>query len=232
MFDRASLVWASILFPVFLTVGLLAMRTPPDDPPAVAEVRFARVDLPTILRRAGFNNTSIERQKESLARFGPKIDACEDEFRRVVEEADADPEEKARPTYSQPYIERFRDIHRRVLEIRESFQSELESIVDEHEAEAKSVAERAIAEIAGREGYTAVFTMPFAEGNNRWDPVQTTFAPVAWCGSCVDLTLEVAEAIGLPRDAFDIDSEYWRYRSEVLGEVFSYLEPRPWEPEE
>lgn len=238
--DRGSVLVASILFPVSVAVGLLAMRSAPADPPPATvtvtpapAVRFARVDVPTILRRAMFCDASLERQKESLARFGPRIEACDDEFRRVIEEADADPEEKARESYSRPYLDRFHEIHRRSSELREAFRAELETIVGEHESDAKRVAERTIADVAAREGYTAVFTMPFDTGEHRWDPdEEVPFAALAWCGSCEDLTLEVADATGLPREAFDPESDYWRVRAEVVGEINAHLDRRPWEPED
>lgn len=238
--DRGSVLFASILCPVVVSVGLLAMRPVPVDPPMAdvaapppPVVRFARVDVPTILRRSMFNDASLERQGESLSRFAPKIEACDAEFRRLIDEADADPEEKARETYSQPYVDRFREIHRRASELRAAFRLELESIVAEHESEAKRIAGRAIADIAAREGYTAVFTMPFEAGEHRWDPDdEEPFAPLSWCGNCEDLTLEVADATGLPKEAFDPESDYWRSRAEVVGEIHSYLERRPWEPEE
>ena len=237
---RGSLLVASMLLSVLVSVGLLAMREVPADPPpevattapAIA-IRFARVDVPTILRRAMFRDASLERQKESLARFAPRIEACDDEFRRVIEEADADPDEKARETYSPPYVERFREVRRRVTELREEFRSELESIVAGHESDAKRIAGRRIAEIGAREGYMAVFTMPHDAGQHRWDPdEEVPFAPLAWCGTCDDLTLEVADAVGLPKEAFDPESDYWRIRGEVVVEIHAYLEPRPWEPPE
>lgn len=240
MLDRGSLLVASIVFPVLVPVGLLAMREVPADPgpanvagAAAPAVRFARVDVPTILRRSMFRDASIERQKEALARFAPRIEACDDDFRRVIDEAEADPDEKARETYSPPYVERFREIRRRVTALREEFRSELESVVSGHEAEAKRIAERTIAEIAAREGYTAVFTMPHDSGQHRWDPdEEEPFAPLAWCGTCDDLTLEVADAVGLPKEAFDPESDYWRIRGEVVLEIHGYLDRRPWEPPE
>lgn len=237
--SRRSVAFVSFLSSCVVIAGLIAMRTVPADPPvpdpasATPAIRFARVDVPTLLRRSMFSDASLERQRESLARFAPKIEACDAEFRRIIDEADADPEERARETYSRPYLDRLRAIHRRVQELREEFRAELESIVAEHESEAKRITGRVIAEIAVRDGYTAVFTMPFETGEHRWEPDdEEPFAPLAWCGTCPDLTLEVADAIGLPDAAFDQESEYWRIRAEVLREIHGYVAPRPWEPED
>ena len=64
------------------------------------------------------------------------------------------------------------------------------------------------------------------------DGNRSRYGSLAWCGTCDDLTLEVADAVGLPKEAFDPESDYWRIRGEVVLEIHGYLDRRPWEPPE
>lgn len=92
------------------------------------------------------------------------------------------------------------------------------------------IAGRRIDEIATREGCTAIFPVPHDAGQERWDPdEELPFAPRTWCGTCDDLTLGVADAVRLPKEAFDPEADSGRIRGEVVVGIHAHLEPRPWE---
>jgi hypothetical protein len=194
-------------------------------------IRFARVDLPTIADRSVFQDRSLERQREALARAIPLLEACDAEFRQALDEADADPAEANRDTYLPRHAERFRELAARKQSLRRSLRDELKAITDEAEAEGLALARDAVAAIAGREGFVAVFTMPFGGGLNSWEDEAARHAPLAWCESCEDLTLEVAAAAGIPADAFDGDSVYWQARIGLVRDFYAAVEPAAWEPE-
>jgi hypothetical protein len=245
--DRLTLIFASILFPVFVGVGLVAMREPPTPDPmvqelpitdpdsarpsSVAAVRLARVDLRTIAARALYDNRSVERQREALSRFAPLLEACDAEFRQALDEANADPEEANRDTYLPRHLERFREIAARKRALRDSLQEAAWEAGGDSESEAIRLAREAIGEIAAREGFTAVFTMPYESGRHRWEEEDLVNAPVAWCGACEDITLEVAAAAGIPADAFDDRSAYWLVRVKLVEDFHAAIERAPWEPE-
>ena len=245
--DRLTLTFASILFPVFVGVGLVAMRERPAPEPTVQElpiadsdsarpssvaaVRVARVDLRTIAARALYDDRSVERQREALSRFAPLLEACDAEFRQALDEANADPEEANRDTYLPRHLQRFGEIAARKRSLRDALQQAAWEAGGDSEAEAIRLAREAIGEIAAREGFTAVFTMPFEGGRNRWESEDIVNSSIAWCGACEDITLEVAAAAGIPPEAFDDRSAYWLVRVKLVEDFHAAIERAAWEPE-
>jgi hypothetical protein len=167
-----------------------------------------------------------------LSQFAPRLEACDAEFRRALDEANSDPEWTSRDRYLPRHVERFTEIAARKKALRDSLQQAAWEAGGDSESEAIRLARAAVAEIATREGFAAVFTMPFESGRHRWEQEDIVNASVAWCGGCEDITLEVAAAAGIPADAFDDRSAYWLVRVKLVEDFREALEPAAWEPEE